>query len=643
MTTGRKVHAMQQFKLANILLEDTRQYHEAPCLYVRSSSFVIPVPGSDAWSIGPGAADFTTFFNALSVAKWREYTVCESFGLHLELRGAACAVELTRAGRLDTEPEPVAGSRRELGASAGWRGVDLAIEAGAADVLAGFRVEAEGEVELRGSYYYAEVDEASVRDVELAIATTTFRKEDYVTRNIRLVRDKILSSPERAASHITMHVVDNGRTLDAGALSGGGVFVHPNDNVGGAGGFARGMMEAMAQDVPATHVLLMDDDVEVSPESILRTWNLLALARDEWADAFVAGAMMTANRPDLRWEDLGFVTEGGFHLSVKPKYYVSNFREAIFNETIKPHLDSSPSLSQRYAAWWYCCIPTSTIEREGLPLPLFVRYDDVEYSLRCKPRFITMNGICIWHDDFTARYNAAVERYQTMRNCFIMQATSNGAPLSDFIGHLQNDLRVELAKFNYTDAQLIVDGFEDFLKGPGFYAAPGVAERTYLDANRRREKLLPYDELRETALADIGVDIDDYDFDEIVRDIPIGITARSRIFNVVHTQLFERSINGQLFGDLKSFGNDFAVVDAAGWAISYGKIFGVNTIIVIDPYTKRGAIRHRDNDACKRIWNRAQADIDEYVSNRDQYDRLYRESKEFVTSPAFWKQYLGME
>ena len=141
---------MVDFKIANIIVDDNRAFHATPLIYVNTTCLITPSKTQTQFRIiGPGAADFTTFFNALSVAKWREYTVCESFGLHLELRGAACAVELTRAGRLDTEPEPVAGSRRELGASAGWRGVDLAIEAGAADVLAGFRGEAEGEVELR--------------------------------------------------------------------------------------------------------------------------------------------------------------------------------------------------------------------------------------------------------------------------------------------------------------------------------------------------------------------------------------------------------------------------------------------------------------------------------------------------------------
>ncbi|MBR3317679.1 MAG: hypothetical protein IKG21_07710, partial [Atopobiaceae bacterium] len=392
---------------------------------------------------------------------------------------------------------------------------------------------------------------------------------------------------------------------------------------------------------PATHVLLMDDDVEVSPESLLRTFNLLALARDEWADAFVSGAMMSSLQPDLRWEDLGFVAAGGFHLSLKPKYLVSLFRDTIYNETIKPHEDNFPDVAQRYAAWWYCCIPAETIRREGLPLPLFVRHDDVEYSLRCKPNFMTMNGICIWHDEFTHRYNAAVERYQTMRNYLIMQAMT-GAPLSTLLGGLRGNLFVELAKFNYADAALILDGFEDFLKGPGFFSAPGKAEETYLAANKRREQLVPYEELREHALAETGIDINDYNFDEIVRDIPIGLQPKGRLFNVRHVQMFERSINGQLFGKIKPYDGDVAVIESAGWAISYGRVYGKSTLIVIDPLSGRGTIRHRDNARCRELWKRYKDDLKLFEKNREQIMGEYADAKPYIISTEFWKNYLGL-
>lgn len=68
--------------------------------------------------------------------------------------------------------------------------------------------------------------------------------------------------------------------------------VIPNDNVGGAGGFTRGMITAMEQNPKATNILLMDDDVAVSPESIKRTYNLLRILKPEHREDMISGAML---------------------------------------------------------------------------------------------------------------------------------------------------------------------------------------------------------------------------------------------------------------------------------------------------------------------------------------------------------------
>lgn len=61
------------------------------------------------------------------------------------------------------------------------------------------------------------------------------------------MKDEILSSDEPIADHFRMQVIDNGRTLNAESLSEKRISVSPNENVGGDGGFARGMVEALAR------------------------------------------------------------------------------------------------------------------------------------------------------------------------------------------------------------------------------------------------------------------------------------------------------------------------------------------------------------------------------------------------------------
>src|SRR5205085_8693821 len=78
----------------------------------------------------------------------------------------------------------------------------------------------------------------------------------------------------------------------------GKVAVIEQANFGGAGGFTRSILEAL--NTPgATHMLLMDDDAELEPESVYRAARLLALARGDLA---VGGNMLDLLRPNELFE-----------------------------------------------------------------------------------------------------------------------------------------------------------------------------------------------------------------------------------------------------------------------------------------------------------------------------------------------------
>ena len=626
---------MQNLKIMNVLLSDAPQFLASPQMLHRSDRPILRA-ADGAWTLeGPGSHDFTTFFNALSVRKWKLYTVARDFRLHLELRGAACEIVQTRADSLSWYSEEVAGSAVKVGESKSWQTVELTLSAADEDVIEGFIIRCEGDVSIRSSYYYVVVDEKDVRPVELALCTTTFKKEDFITRNIRLVRDEILGSADPISEHFSMHVVDNGRTLDAGGLSGDGVTVHPNDNAGGAGGFARGMIEAMEQEPRAPHVLLMHGDVVVSSESIIPTFNLLSLVNDEYAEAFVSGAMMSMDEPCSRWEEMGFIGfDGAFH-PVKPPARMDDLHEVVDNEAydIPSYLPRCEDQEQHYAAWWYCTIPMSQIDRNGLPVPVFVRGDDVEYSRRCKPRFITMNSICIWHMPFHIRYSAAQERYQMTRNCFIDQFASDFAPLADFVGQMTSSFEMEVNKFNYADASLILDGFEDFLKGPEWIMEP-VAQQAFMDANRRAEKFVPISECRDELEA-LGIDVDGLTTWKVNRDRP---------FSRRDSVAFNRTHNGQTGPSwlMKTVPGKVVVVNGVGWAYPKGKIKGAETIVAVDLPGRRASVRRIDRERCKELLERFERDMREYRARKDELARAYSEALPKMTSVAFWKSYLGI-
>ncbi|KFI59379.1 glycosyltransferase [Bifidobacterium gallicum] len=623
---------MTSMKFANVLLETNPRSVSYPSLYVKANQPVTPAKEDGVWVLfDKGLYDFTTYFNSLSVMKLRQYTTATAFSLHLELRGAACTVRQTMGDTFAAHSIPVPGTEHAVKASQEWQTLDLPLQINDEMVIVGFEIATEGQVELRNSYYELELSDEPT-DVELVLSTTTFKKESFIENNINLVRTHIVESNDDIAKHFHMYVMDNGRTLDVQTLSSERITVVPNDNVGGAGGFTRGMITAMEQKPKATHILLMDDDVAVSPESIKRTYNLLRILSPEHRSAMISGAMLNYEIGEDQWEDTGFMTKEGTFAPCKPGLRLTQFEDIVFNELFRV-----PSFmqDQRYAAWWYCCIPISVIEKNGLPLPFFVRCDDAEYGWRCNTEFITMNSLCVWHMSFHERYNAAVERYQTTRNTMIAQAVTGFAPDSDFMEELHRNIRLELKKFGYDNAELCLDAFEDFLKGPRFIARPGQAEESFMAANRHKEQLVGFQELQQQASQD--PELAGFDLEQIDRQLIDGDKPRSipqRLSDYV-------TDNGQRV--IKTRGAGYAVIPLLGWVYPAGVIRGKNKLVVIDWYNRKGAIRTKDAARYAQIKQRYQRDLKYYKQNIDRLRAEYRAARPELTSVEYWKHYLKMD
>lgn len=639
---------MSSIRFANVLLETKPRALSYPTMYYHTDQLLTPDARTGDWTIaGAGTVDFTTYFNALSVLKLLKYTRATAFRLHIDIKSAKpVTVTQTRAERLSMQPQLVESVTADVPGDNKWHEVTLDITTDPTTVIAGFQIATQAKTAIRNGWYEVEFD-GEAHDVELAIATTTFRKEKFIERNIDLVKTELLGSDYDIAKHLTMHVIDNGRTLDAAALSDAHVTVTPNENVGGAGGFARGMIESLEQTTPATHVLLMDDDVEVSPESILRTYNLLRIVNDEYAEAFVSGAMLNIEDTQDQKEDTGYIsTYDGSCVPAKPPLQVTKFVDVVYNECYDEQM-SVPADAHRYAAWWYCVIPTAVIERNGLPLPVFVRFDDVEYGIRCNPKFMTMNGICVWHAKFDIRYNAGVERYQTIRNQMIGQMTTGLVPDTKTMLHsLHHMVDLECRKFNYTDAELALQGFEDFLKGPKFIMQP-VAQECFMRANREKEQLVSFDELREQA-RQLG--IDDFDPDMLTRQVidfdePRTLKQRAFDFLTRNGQRFgaDKFAAKKIDGDVSGDRVEYTIIPSAGWLYPAGMIHNENIIIAIDWATRKGVIRVKDVKRYQEVQKRYKRDLAYYKKHADRLSREYLTAAPRMESVEFWKAYLQMD
>lgn len=648
----------------NVTVGDSEQYAVQPALWVRGTKpayrdrnvsprgFVLPAGGS---------YDFSTYYGGLSLRKWCLYTYAKDYEFHVRVKGRG-TLTLMKLDPYSFRPEELAG-RESLIIDSPNRFMDYVVRLGEvrhnihgvvpAIVGVRFDVTTENDMVVSSASWHATVDDARLRDVKIAVCTTTFKKEHYITANIERVRrdilyktcesdyDEVADEPwfDEVSRHFLMNVIDNGQTLDATALTGAGITVFPNQNAGGAGGFARGMLEARKQP-DVTHVLLMDDDVVFNTESFVRTYNILRIVRDEYANAFLGGAMMSIIEPEVMSEDVGFMNYGGYCATLKPTLKMNTAHDIVTNETFVPPLyrPECQDLRQNYQAWWYCCIPMTEVEKRGMPMPIFVRFDDVEYSLRDgrdgMRKFITMNGINVWHEPFFSRYDSAVERYQTTRNVLVIRSTSNAAKESDFNGMIANAFNLEMKRFNYDDAELIIEGVEDYLKGPDTVFAPGFAERRFKETHKTAERKRSFDDARDDLKA-LGIDIDEIEPSDVLVDH--GRTRFQRLYDYL-------SFNSQR--DRRRDDNPknpkVAIMELNGGAYQPGSIRDADIIVAVDIPRRLVAIRRRNPERFAQLMGRWDAVQKDLKAHAPELEKQYRVAALRMRTVKAWEEYLGL-
>lgn len=80
------------------------------------------------------------------------------------------------------------------------------------------------------------------------------------------------------------------------------------------------------------------------------------------------------------------------------------------------------------------------VKSESIGIAAFYSGDDVEFSIANHAKFITMNGICIWHMGFVTKFNMPMEFYQVHRNSLIIQAASGVTPEVDYMERIKKYL-----------------------------------------------------------------------------------------------------------------------------------------------------------------------------------------------------------
>ena len=137
-------------------------------------------------------------------------------------------------------------------------------------------------------------------------------------------------------------------------------------NLGGSGGFSRGMYE-MLKNPDSDYVLLLDDDAVIEPEGLLRA---LAFAEHTLTPTIVGGHMFNANERTI-------LHSMGETIDAHKFWWGAVNPELATVDLAQRTIRNDPRLNRRidvaYNGWWMCLIPKPVVAEIGLSLPFFIK------------------------------------------------------------------------------------------------------------------------------------------------------------------------------------------------------------------------------------------------------------------------------
>ena len=396
-----------------------------------------------------------TYFNSFSIGKWSNYTILDNLKLTLNLSGDFL-IFIHHAQKINGKKIDKRVDEKEFHSSEkGFIEIPLSIKN--VGIYYFELISLSDDSVFEGGFYSTDIDENLLPTVKIAIGICTFRREKYIENNLYIFNNYLINNEESPLyQNLEIFISDNAKTLPQ-TLNSNHVRVFPNKNLGGSGGFARAMIEIYKSkaSLGITHVLLMDDDICIDPNSIVKTYTLLRLLKPVYKSAFIGGSMLRSDTPHIQ-------SEAADHWDIASHHPVKyNYNLETIDKLIKNEIEDSVN----YLSWWYCCMPVDVINADNLPLPLFIKRDDIEYGLRNGKIFITLNGICVWHEPFEYKSSAYLDYYY-FRNMCIMNSRHR-LSFSDkrLLKELKKFIIEAVMRYRYKEAELALLGVQDYLKG----------------------------------------------------------------------------------------------------------------------------------------------------------------------------------
>lgn len=433
---------------------------------------------------------FQTYFNAFPASYWRRWSQLDHILLRMRVDGTASVdvyrskIDGTRvsvAGKLvsdDVVEFTIALSHFEDG---GWLWFDVTAETSTTLTEAGWYADREP-----GPQTMPDGTQVGPFDKRATVGIPTFnRPADAVAALQALGEDPFVDAAIDAVimpDQGNQHPADEPGYDEAVAHFGKRFHEFRQGNLGGSGGYSRIMYEALgdgsAGAAQSPFILYMDDDIAIEPESILRA---IQVGRYAASPIIIGGQMLNLQeRSQLR--TMGEVVgQHDFMWGPAPhsktdhdfaRYPLNHLGDP--RDAGRPGMIDSRDLHRRidvdYNGWWMCMFPRVVAQANGQPLPLFIKWDDTEYSLRAaKAGFptVTWPGVAIWHMAWTDKDDAIDwQAYFHLRNRLIVAALNHDGPVDGIITSLRKSTFKHLMCMEYSTLAIQIESMKDFLAGP---------------------------------------------------------------------------------------------------------------------------------------------------------------------------------
>ena len=422
------------------------------------------VPGATRAARCPSAPTSTAF----PASYWRRWSVVSEVRLSITIAGKGASVTVYKS-TANGRSQRVDAATVETGDARATFDFDLTltpfVDGGWYwyDVVAG-----DEDAVVETAEWTAEVPADREQHGTVDIVITTVNKPDFCAKLLTQIGDDETLRPYLDTVFVseqgTQKVADHELFALAEKALGDLLVINEQGNLGGSGGYARGQLESVRKGT-ATYAMMMDDDVVCEPESIVRAITFGDLARRPT----IVGGHMFSLFSRSRLHSFGEIVQPWRFWWQTPLDGYSDWDLAARN------IRSSRWLHKRvdvdFNGWFMCLIPRVVLEQIGLSLPIFIKWDDLEFGLRAKEHgfpTVTFPGAAVWHVPWTDKNDAVDwQAYFHHRNRLISALLHSPYPGGGrLVRESLNHQIKHLVSLQYSTAEIRHQALLDVLAGP---------------------------------------------------------------------------------------------------------------------------------------------------------------------------------